>query len=265
MITLGIDVGSTCSKCVILEDGRKILATDTQLIGTGTKGPYKAFEEALRKANLKREDIDFVMATGYGRNTFESADDQMSEISCHAKGVFHMYPDCRTIIDIGGQDAKAIRLTDKGRVLKFLMNDKCAAGTGRFLNVMSGVLDVPIADFNRMDLESTKSVSISSTCTVFAESEVISLLAKGIAIPDIIKSIHKSIAVRVGGLTNRLGCLDGIVMTGGVALDLGVVRALEENIQHKIAVSEISQLNGAFGAAILGYERLLEKENESVA
>ncbi len=262
MITLGIDVGSTCSKCVILKDGKDILSSSIQSIGTGTKGPQKAFDEALEKARLERTDIDFVMATGYGRNTFEGADDQMSEISCHAKGVFHMYPDCKTIIDIGGQDAKAIRLTPNGKILKFLMNDKCAAGTGRFLNVMSSVLDVPISLFDEMDKKSTSEVNISSTCTVFAESEVISLLSKNVKVEDIIAAIHKSIATRVGGLALRLGIAEKVVMTGGVALDLGVVRQLEKTIGTKIEVSSISQLNGAYGAAIAGYERLLENKDE---
>ena len=262
MITLGIDVGSTCSKCVILLDGEKIISSSIQLIGTGTKGPRKAFDEALAKVGLQRKDIDFVVATGYGRNTFEDADDQMSEITCHAKGVFHMYPDCKTIIDIGGQDAKVIRLTPNGKILKFLMNDKCAAGTGRFLNVMSSVLDVPISQFDEMDKSSMTDVTISSTCTVFAESEVISLLSKNVRVEDIISAIHKSIAVRVGGLACRLGIQDKVVMTGGVALDLGVVRKLEQAIGTSIVVSEVSQLNGAYGAAIAGYERLLEDKNE---
>lgn len=255
MLTLGVDIGSSASKCVLLSDGKSILSSAISPIGAGTKGPQKVMEETLAKAGKSLPDVAFVMATGYGRNTLKEASAQMSELSCHARGVYAQFPNARTIVDIGGQDAKAITLNADGRMLQFLMNDKCAAGTGRFLSVMANVLDVPIENFAHLAAMSTKKVEISSTCTVFAESEVISLLANGLAVEDIIAAIHRSIASRVGSLVLRLGVNEEVVMTGGVAQDAGVVKELSGFLNSPIAVSPFAQLNGAYGAAILAYEK----------
>lgn len=255
MYTLGIDIGSTTSKCVILSDGKNIVGSAIEQVGTGTKGPVRAIEKALAEAKLTRADIAYTIATGYGRNSLAGIDGQLSELSCHSKGVANMYPDARTIIDIGGQDAKVIRLTPQGKMQKFLMNDKCAAGTGRFLSVMARVLDIDLSQFGALDEKSECRINISSTCTVFAESEVISHLANNVKLEDIIAAIHRSIADRVGGLVSRMGAEDKVVMTGGVAADAGVVRALESEIGTSICVSSVAQLNGAYGAALYAYEK----------
>lgn len=259
--TLGIDIGSTASKGLVLKDGEDIVATAVVSVGAGTSGPAKVLAEVLERAELKREDIAYVMATGYGRNTFEAANAQMSELSCHAKGAHFLFPGVRTIIDIGGQDSKALKIADNGMLESFVMNDKCAAGTGRFLDVIAKVLEVDINDLENLDKLSTEEVIISSTCTVFAESEVISQLAKGTKREDIIKGIHKSIASRVGSLAKRVGIRDEVIMTGGVALNEGMVKALSENIGFEIQTSKYCQLNGALGAAVFAHQKIKASVN----
>ena len=172
MYTMGIDVGSASSKVVILKDGKDIVAAEVVQVGTGSTGPKKAIEAAFEASGLKQEDIAFTVATGYGRFSLD-ADKQFSEISCHAKGIFFLVPTARTIIDIGGQDAKAIRLDNKGGIKQFFMNDKCAAGTGRFIEVMARVLETTLDEMSTLDELAPDTAPISSTCTVFAESEVI--------------------------------------------------------------------------------------------
>lgn len=263
--TMGVDVGSTASKSVILKDGKEIVAKAVIDVGAGTSGPSRAMKEVLEAAKLNREDISFVMATGYGRNALEEADFQMSELSCHAKGAYFLFPKVHTIIDIGGQDAKALKIGHGGTLENFVMNDKCAAGTGRFLDVIARVLEVSVSELEELDSKSTEDVAISSTCTVFAESEVISQLAQGAKIPDIVKGIHFAIASRVGSLAKRVGLKDDVIMTGGVALNKGMVRALEANTGHKIHTSPLCQLNGALGAALFGYQKqqlILKKQGK---
>ena len=253
--TMGIDVGSTASKCVILKDGKHIIAKSLVSVGTGTSGPSRAIAEVLENADMVREEMDFVLATGYGRNSLEGlADMQMSELSCHAKGASFLFPNVRTVIDIGGQDVKVIEI-ENGMMKNFVMNDKCAAGTGRFLDVMARVLEVQVEDLGMLGDESTKEVGISSTCTVFAESEVISQLAVGTDKRDIINGIHKSVAARVVGLCHRVGVRDQVVMTGGVAQNHGIVKALASQLQHEIHTSPLTQYNGALGAALFAFQK----------
>ena len=260
IFTMGIDVGSTASKCVILKDGKDIVAKSLVPVGTGTTGPARAIAEVLQSAGMKREEMDFVLATGYGRNSLDGlADMQMSELSCHAKGATFLFPEVRTVIDIGGQDVKVIEI-ENGIMKNFVMNDKCAAGTGRFLDVMARVLEVNVHDLGTLGDQSTKDVGISSTCTVFAESEVISQLAAGTDKCDIINGIHKSVAGRVGGLCNRVGVRDMVVMTGGVAQNHGIVKALQSQLQHEIHTSPLTQYNGALGAALFAYNKALKKQ-----
>lgn len=257
-LTMGIDIGSTASKCVIIKDGKEIVATSVISVGTGTSGPSRAIKEVLEAVNLSSiQELDGAVATGYGRNSLEEVKAQMSELSCHAKGASFLFPNVRTIIDIGGQDSKALKVGDNGMLENFVMNDKCAAGTGRFLDVISKVLEINLQDLERYDEMSKNDVAISSTCTVFAESEVISQLAKGTKIEDIIKGIHTAIASRVGSLAKRVGIKDDVVMTGGVALNKGMVRAMEKNIGFKIHTSEYCQLNGAIGAALFAYQKCM--------
>ena len=257
---MGIDVGSTASKCVILKDGAEIAAKSLVAVGTGTSGPARAIAEVLENAQMTREQMDFVLATGYGRNSLDGlADMQMSELSCHAKGAAYLFPDVRTVIDIGGQDVKVIEI-ENGQMRNFVMNDKCAAGTGRFLDVMARVLEVSVEDLGDLGDKSTKEIGISSTCTVFAESEVISQLAVGTDKCDIIAGIHRSVAGRVSGLCNRVGVRDRVVMTGGVAQNHGIVQALENQLQHEIFTSPLTQYNGALGAALFAYQKALKKQ-----
>ena len=253
--TLGIDIGSTASKCVMLKNGTEIAAKSLIGVGAGTSGPQRAIEAVLSSAGMKREDMDFVLATGYGRNSLdEVADKQMSELSCHAKGAFFLFPKVHTVIDIGGQDVKILHV-ENGNLVNFQMNDKCAAGTGRFLDVMARVLEVKVEELGKLSAMSTKPVSISSTCTVFAESEVISQLAKDTDKCDIIKGIHQSVDNRVVGLAHRVGIQDQVVMTGGVAQNSGIVEALQEQLGHEVHTSPLTQYVGALGAALFAYQK----------
>ena len=254
--TLGIDVGSTASKCIILKNGTEIVSKSLIDVGAGTSGPQRAISEVLDNCGLKREDMSYILATGYGRNSLlDLADKQMSELSCHARGAVFLFPTVHTVIDIGGQDVKVLHI-ENGIMTQFQMNDKCAAGTGRFLDVMARVLEVKVEDLGRLGSESTKQVAISSTCTVFAESEVISQLSMGTDKCDIINGIHKSVAGRVAGLAHRIGVRDQVVMTGGVAQNQGVVKALQDELGHEIHTSPLTQYNGALGAALFAFDKV---------
>ena len=260
--TLGIDIGSTASKCVMLRDGKEIVSKSLISVGAGTSGPQRAIAEVLENAGMTRDQMAYVLATGYGRNSLEGiADHQMSELSCHAKGASFLFPDVHTVIDIGGQDVKVLQI-ENGMMTNFVMNDKCAAGTGRFLDVMARVLEVKVEELGDLAAKSTKDVAISSTCTVFAESEVISQLAMDTDKCDIINGIHHSVANRVAGLAHRVGVRDQVVMTGGVAQNSGVVKALEEELGHTIHTSPLTQYNGALGAALFAYQRYLKEQKD---
>lgn len=259
MYTMGLDIGSTASKGVILKDGKEIVATSVVASGTGTSGPEKVRIELMEKSSIKIEDIEKIVVTGYGRMNYKDADKQISELSCHAKGTNFLVEGVRTIIDIGGQDAKALVLDQSGILQNFVMNDKCAAGTGRFLDVMAKVLETEVSQLGKLSSKSTKEVSISSTCTVFAESEVISHLSAGEATEDIVAGIHNSIAKRVSSLAKRAGIKDKVVMVGGVARNEGVVEAMRNAIGMDIIVPENAQLTGALGAAIYAYNEINKK------
>lgn len=256
--TMGVDVGSTTSKCLILKNGTEPAGEAVIPAGTGTSGPKRAVAAALESAGLSPEDICCTAATGYGRNTFPNADHTISELSAHAIGAHAVFPEARTVIDIGGQDAKVIRIGANGKMENFLMNDKCAAGTGRFLDVMARVLELDVSQLAEKDAKATAAVNISSTCTVFAESEVISQLANNVDICDLVAGIHASVAVRTASLVKRLGIMEPVAMTGGVAQNAGVVRALEKELGTAISVSPSCQLNGAYGAAIYAWNKVKE-------
>lgn len=252
--TMGVDIGSTASKTVVLKNGKEIVSQAVISVGAGTSGPKRAIDSVLKDAKLSIEDLDYIVSTGYGRNSFDFANKQISELSCHAKGVYFDNNKARTVIDIGGQDIKVLKLADSGRLLNFIMNDKCAAGTGRFLDVMSRVIDVPVDELGKKALESKNPCTISSTCTVFAESEVISQLARGVKTEDLIAGICKSVASRVASLAKRSGIEELVVMSGGVAKNIGVVKAMEAELGRDIYISKNSQLNGALGASLYAYE-----------
>jgi len=251
MRTAGIDIGSITAKAAIVEDGG-ILGTKIIFTGYNAEAAgVKVYEDLLSESGLNTSSIAKIVSTGYGRNSVKFADKTFTEIMAHAAGAYLLNPKIRTIIDIGGQDSKAIALDEKGKVRNFVMNDKCAAGTGRFLEVMARALEVNLDEFGAMSLQSKLPSKISSLCTVFAESEVISLIARGEKRPDIIAGIHESIAARVSSMLARVGVAEPVMITGGVARNAGVVDALERKLGVKIAVSSYAQVNGAIGAAVL--------------
>ncbi len=257
--TLGIDVGSTTSKCVILQDGSTILAKALVACGTGSDGPEKALAEVLEQAGLSADQITATVSTGYGRHNVGVADWDMSELSCHAKGANFIFPGVRTVIDIGGQDIKVLGV-ENGVMNTFQMNDKCAAGTGRFLDVMARILNVDVSEMDDLAFKSTKTVQISSTCTVFAESEVISQLSKGEQPCDIAAGIHRSVASKVVGLAHRVGVREPVAMTGGVSQNGDVIAALESGLGVRIETDGLSQYAGALGAALFAYQKAAKKK-----
>ena len=255
VITLGIDIGSTTSKCVLLRDGEELLATSLVAAGIGTAGAEQAVAEVLQSAGIEPADLAASAVTGYGRHSWHGAEYESSELSCHALGARYVFPEARSIIDIGGQDAKVICLDAAGRMSSFLMNDKCAAGTGRFLDVMAGILQVPVSELDTEAAKSSAPAAISSTCTVFAESEVISQLSSGAKREDVIAGICRSVAVRTAGLAKRQALTAPLCMSGGVAANEAVRGYLAEELGMEILYSEKAQLFGALGAARLAYQR----------
>lgn len=254
----GVDVGSTQTKAVIIDEDREIIGR--ALIDTGanvTAAAEKAFAKALKSAGLGDEEVEYVIGTGYGRYKVTFGNKQVTEISCHGRGAVHMFPKTRTVIDMGGQDSKAIRVSPDGEIVDFCMNDKCAAGTGRFLGAASTALDIPLDDLGPTALNAEKPVRISTTCTVFAESEVLSWLGKGKKVEDILWGVHQSIAARSVGLLRRVGIEEEITFTGGVARNTGMIRALEDGLRKKINVGEESHFMGALGAALFALDHII--------
>jgi predicted CoA-substrate-specific enzyme activase len=256
----GVDVGSTQTKAVIINEHRRIVAR--ALIDTGANvvlAAENAYAEALRAGALREEEIEYIIGTGYGRYRVTFGNAQVTEISCHARGAVQMFPGTRTVLDMGGQDTKAIRLRPNGEIFDFCMNDKCAAGTGRFLGAAAAALDIPLGELGPTALRADRPVRISTTCTVFAESEVISWLGKGKKVEDILMGVHQSIASRSIGLLRRVGVEDEVTFTGGVTRNLGMIRTLEDGLHLKLNVSEDSHYMGALGAALYALDRILLK------
>lgn len=244
---LGLDIGSSSSKAVILDAQGSILAAQVVNLGTGTRGPEEVLQLAYAQAYAERRDILYTVVTGYGRMIFSGADRQITEISCHAKGVRFLSPTARTIVDVGGQDTKAIRLAADGSVENFVMNDKCAAGTGRFLEVMARVLDCPVPLLSDLAREGEAPVSISNLCTVFAESEVISHLAAGVSRSNVA-------AGAIAGMAGRVSVMPPVVMTGGGALNPALVDALSAALHSPVSILGNPQVMGALGAAVFAWE-----------
>lgn len=255
---IGIDIGSVTTKAVIINEQQEILAFsmistsyDRQQSGTDV------LELALQKAGKTREAIEYTISTGYGRRSLAFANKVLPEIICHAKGTYFLSPTVRTIIDIGGQDSKVMELDGDGRVTKFEMNDKCAAGTGRFLEVLTErILNLPIDELGPLSLKSKKPCTLTSVCTVFAESEIISLLSEHKAKEDIAYGMSKAIAKRVigMGIGGQIGYKEPIVFSGGVARNVGVVKAIEEELGKKVVTLKEPQITAALGAAIFAKE-----------
>lgn len=254
---VGIDSGSTSTNAVVMNEKKEILASGSIRTGAKTSASAeKILEDVLKKAGVARTDVDMIVSTGYGRVSIPFADRNVTEISCHGKGARYFYPRVRTILDIGGQDSKAIRLGKTGEVEDFVMNDKCAAGTGRFLEAMARTLELDISELGPVSLKSEETVEISSMCTVFAESEVISLIAQNKEKADIAKGVHRAVAGKACSLLSRVGGGPAYMMTGGVAKNQGVVQAVEEKLGAKLFLCEDPEIVGAVGAALYGLESL---------
>jgi predicted CoA-substrate-specific enzyme activase len=260
----GVDIGSTMTKVVVVDgDG----GTCSRVIGpTGAEHrrlANKVMEQALKESGVSFDEIEYVVATGYGRFNVPFADREITELTCHARGVASLFPGVRTAIDIGGQDAKGLKING-GKLVDFVMNDKCAAGTGRFLEVIADTLGIKFEDLGKMSLQSGRVVAISSTCTVFAQQEVVARLSEGVPIEDVLAGVSDAIAQRVVNMVRRLRVEPDVVFTGGVAMNAGVVKAVKERLGCEVFVPEQPLLSGALGAALLGREyvmaRLARKE-----
>ena len=251
MYTAGIDIGSITTKAAVMENGALL---GTKVIFTGYNAEMagkNVLETILAELDMTYKSIERIVSTGYGRKSLNIADKTITEITCHAAGAHYINPKIHSIIDVGGQDSKTIVVDEQGTVVNFAMNDKCAAGTGRFLEVMAGALEVNLDDFGEMSLSADNPARISSICTVFAESEVISLISKGEKRENIIAGIHESICARISTMMKRIGIMPPVMMTGGVAKNIGLVRTLEKFLNTSIEVSAYAQENGAIGAALL--------------
>ncbi len=254
MITAGVDIGSLTAKAVVLQDkqivGYAIIPGGPDV----TAVAERTLAQALEKAGLRQTDLGAVVATGYGREKVPLANKSVTEITCDARGTHFLFPEAEMIIDIGGQDSKVISVDTSGKVVDFAMNDKCAAGTGRFLEVMARALEIEIDQLGPVSLKHRKSVVISSMCTVFAESEVISLIAEGYAREDILNGLHQAIASRIAAMTQGLRVEKEVMVGGGVAKNTGVVRALKDRLKVKVKVPPEPQIVAALGAAICAQE-----------
>jgi predicted CoA-substrate-specific enzyme activase len=249
----GIDVGSTMTKAVILNKG--IIASII-----GPTGPEqrrlanKVMEGALKKADLSLKAIAYIVSTGYGRINVPFADKQFTEITCHAKGIISLFPNAKTIIDIGGQDIKAIKIDSTGKTTDFVMNDKCAAGSGRFIEVIADTLGLPLDKVGDLSLKSKGLAKISNICTIWAQQEVAASLAQGIPVSDLLAGVHHSLADRISRMVNRLRVEDDVIVTGGGGKNRGLLKALSKQLDHEILVPEEPLITGALGAALMGKE-----------
>ncbi len=260
----GIDIGSSSTNVVFINSEKEIICYEVIPTSPNHKeSAQKAVSSLCEKNNLSESDITYLVSTGYGRKNVNETAKNVTEISCHAKGAIHFYPQARTILDIGGQDSKVIKVNEHGRVEDFIMNEKCAAGTGRFLEAMARILDVRVDQMGELSAHATKEVKLSSVCTVFAESEVISKIAEENTIEDIINGIHDSVCCRTVALLEKAKIDPLVVMTGGVAKNKGLVYKLEKQIGQKVYVPPEPQIVGALGAALIALEEY-EKKGGSI-
>ena len=256
MIVAGCDVGSLTGKAVILKDGEIFSYSIVPTTPKPERTAKNAMDKALENGNLSLDEIGYIVGTGYGRVKIPFANSELSELSCHGKGAHSFIPSIRTIIDVGGQDCKVIKINKDGKILDFAMNDKCAAGTGRFLEVMAKTLELKLEELGPISLQSKNQAKISAQCSVFAETEVVSLMADGIEVADIVAGIHDAIASRIMSLVYRVGLEEDLTITGGVAKNIGVVTFLEKKLgieAKKLPVDP--QLMGALGAALTAKEK----------
>ncbi|HHY95500.1 MAG TPA: 2-hydroxyglutaryl-CoA dehydratase [Firmicutes bacterium] len=255
MLTAGVDVGSLTTKAVVLEDGRW-LASALRITGASSQQNARlVLDEALAACGRGFSELDAIVATGYGRISVPFPARTVTEITCHARGAWAEFTSTRTVIDVGGQDSKVIRVEPPGRVVDFAMNDKCAAGTGRFLEVMARALELELEEMAQLSLRARHKAAISSTCTVFAESEVVSLIAQGRPRDEIVRGLHEAVCDRLFGLIARVGAEPQYTMTGGVAKNRGLLTVLEARLRSRINVPQNPQLAGAYGAALIAWEQ----------
>jgi predicted CoA-substrate-specific enzyme activase len=257
MKVAGCDVGSLTGKAVILEDGEILASSIVPTTPKPERTAQNAMDEALKQVKLSLNNLDYIVGTGYGRVKIPFANSELSELSCHGKGAHSFIPSIRTIIDVGGQDCKVIKVDKNGKILDFAMNDKCAAGTGRFLEVMARTLELTLEELGPLSLEAKNQAKITAQCSVFAETEVVSLMADGIEVAEIVAGIHDAIASRIMSLVYRVGLEEDLTITGGVAKNIGVVKYLEKRLgveSKKLPVDP--QLIGALGAALTAKEKV---------
>ena len=254
----GVDVGSTQTKAVVIDSSRRIVSRALTETGANViRAAENAFAQALAAADVREEEVEYVVGTGYGRYKVTFGNTQVTEISCHGRGAAQMFPRTRTVLDMGGQDTKAIRVSPAGEIVDFCMNDKCAAGTGRFLGAASSALRIPLDQLGPTALRGERPVRISTTCTVFAESEVLSWLGKGKKIEDILLGVHQSIALRSTALLRRVGIEEEVTFTGGVARNVAMIETLNQRLGLRVNVSEESHFMGALGAALFALDHIL--------
>jgi predicted CoA-substrate-specific enzyme activase len=251
MHVVGIDAGSRAVKTVLFDNSGKMFFRVSKTGSNSVNSARETLENILKDAGLNDSWPNFIVSTGYGRNYIDFSNRSVTEISCHAQGVRHIIPEARTIIDIGGQDSKVIYLDEDGNLQDFLMNDKCAAGTGRFLEVIAEALGISLEKMSEESLKSRNEVTISSTCTVFAESEVISHVARGQALEDIVAGINRSIVRRILGMAQRRTIIPPLVVTGGVAKNRGVIQMIQDELGFSVTIPEEPQITGAMGAALI--------------
>ena len=257
LIAGGVDIGSSTSKVVLLS-GDKILGYS--IVPTGAESvnsAKRALDEVLESINLSQKQVGYIVATGYGRIIVPFAQETVTELTCHARGGNWLFPSARTILDMGGQDCKAIRCGPDGQLENFVMNDKCAAGTGRFLELMARVLNLSLDDLGELSLEAQREIKINSTCAVFAKSEVTTLLREGNDKRDVLAGLHRAISTRVYNLLRGVGLEPDLIITGGIGKNIGVVRMVEKRTGLNAFLPEEPQIVGALGAALFAREKLL--------
>jgi predicted CoA-substrate-specific enzyme activase len=254
----GIDVGSTQTKAVLMDPSRSVVARTLSPTGANVKqAGQRALDAILAEAGVPRDQVGYVVGTGYGRYKIEAGDAQVTEISCHARGAQMVFPLTRTVIDMGGQDTKAIKVGPEGSVLDFCMNDKCAAGTGRFLAAAADVLGLGLDQIGDISLRGTKPIRLTSVCTVFVESDIMSYMAQKKKVEDILAGVHQAIASRTISLVRRVGVEEEVTFTGGVARNVGMIRALEEKLGTRVNVGPDSHFMGALGAALFAVDKVI--------
>jgi len=259
MFVAGVDIGSRSAKAVTLEDGKILSYSICETGPESAKTAQLTMEEVIKGTGLSLKDFSYIVATGYGRVLVPFANTNFSEISCHARGAHWHFPSVRTILDMGGQDCKAINCDENGRITNFIMNDKCAGGTGRFLEVIADVLQVPLEEIGQLSLESTQGFPFSTVCAVFAKSEALSLLKKGVAKSDILAGLHDAIAVRCHNLLKRISIEKDFTITGGIPKNIGMVEKIKKKVGLEPLLTPEPQIIGALGAALFAQERAQAK------